>query len=45
MGTPTSADRAAKTIKNETSDYLERNTLWETEVAHMELNVVQKKRR
>ncbi|ATP56276.1 hypothetical protein CPT03_07220 [Pedobacter ginsengisoli] len=40
FGAPTSADTSAKTINSEGSSYLERNTRWETENIHTELNMI-----
>lgn len=40
FGIPTSADESAKTISSESSNYLNRNTLWETKDVHAELNMI-----
>lgn len=40
FGKATTADTAAKTVNSERSSYLERNTLWETENIHAELNMI-----
>ncbi|NRF37561.1 hypothetical protein [Pedobacter foliorum] len=40
FGKATTADASAKTVNSEESSYLERNTLWETENMHLELNMI-----
>lgn len=40
LGTPTSTDTAAKTVSSDRGKYFTRNTLWETEDVHAELNMV-----
>ena len=40
FGLPKSTDKSAKTISSEGSNYLNRNTLWETDHVHAELNMI-----
>lgn len=40
LGTPTSADTTAKAVSSDRGKYFRRNTLWETEDIHAELNMI-----
>ena len=40
LGTPTSTDTAAKTVSSDRGKYLTRNTLWEKEDVHADLNMI-----
>ena len=40
LGTPTSTDKAAKTVSSDRGEYFTRNTLWETGDVHAELDMV-----
>jgi hypothetical protein len=40
LGTPTSTDTTAKTISSDRGKYFTRNTSWETENVHAELNMI-----
>jgi hypothetical protein len=40
LGTPVSTDTTAKTVSSDRGKYFERNTLWETEELHAELNMI-----
>jgi len=40
LGTPTSTDTTAKTVTSDRGKYFTRNTLWETEDVHAELNMI-----
>lgn len=40
LGKPTSDDKSAKSIKNEGSSYLNRNTLWDTDSIFTDLNMI-----
>ncbi len=40
LGTPTSTDTTAKTESSDRGKYFTRNTLWETEDVHAELNMI-----
>ena len=40
LGTPTSTDTTAKTISSDRGKYFTRNTLWETDDAHADLNMI-----
>jgi hypothetical protein len=40
LGTPTSTDTTAKTVSSDRGKYFTRNTLWETEDVHAELNMI-----
>jgi hypothetical protein len=40
IGKPTSTDTAAKTVSSDRGKYFTRNTLWETEDIHADLNMI-----
>ncbi|MFT3844959.1 MAG: hypothetical protein QM725_07905 [Lacibacter sp.] len=40
IGMPTSADTTAKTVSSDRGKYFTRNTLWETEDVHADLNMI-----
>lgn len=40
LGAPTSADSAAKNVRSDRGNYFTRNTLWESEDLHAELNMI-----